>query len=68
MPTSEVAMPNEKVCLRNLSKVSMAAYACGGVEIVSYIRTHTVLLMPPGTNPFRATGRQKIIITSMAGQ
>ena len=34
------------------------------------IRTRTVLLlvMPPDTKLFRATGRQRLIITSMAGQ
>ena len=32
------------------------------------LRTHNVLLMPPDSKPFRATGKQKIIIISMAGQ
>src|ERR1700760_1080660 len=69
--TSEVVMPSEEVCLHILSSFNGCLYLWWrgiGHSYSRSIRSQLVLLMPPDTKPFRATGRQQLIITSMAGQ
>ena len=71
MPTSEEVMPNDNVCLHILSSFNgcLRLWWCGNSHSCGRsIQTRSVPLMPSNTKSFRATGRQKLIITSMDGQ